>query len=232
MKRVVVASATAIVLTLVALTVTIAVQGRDDPGAGPRGNGYGGMYSMMRGDSGDWSNGFSTGQMGMWMQQSRVSSEEDFLTQMVAHHEEAITAAQQLTRSDRAEMRALGESIVESQSAQVEDMNAWLVQWYPDGPQTTYQPMMGDLGNLSGDRLDEAFLHDMIGHHMMAVMMSQQFLMGRLAEHPQVATLAQTIRDEQHAEIAQMMRWSREWFGTGWPHGYDPEDGSGMGMMR
>jgi len=69
----------------------------------------------------------------------------------------------------------------------------------------------------------------MIGHHMMAVMMSQQRLVRGLADHLEISALAQTIREEQHAEI---LRWSRDWFGTDWPHGGDPETGWGMGMTR
>ena len=59
-------------------------------------------------------------------------------------------------------MRALGEAIVESQSAQVEQMGAWLAAWYPGAAEPDYEPMMSDLGGLSGDRLDRVFLRDMV----------------------------------------------------------------------
>ena len=71
--------------------------------------------------------------------------------------------------------------------------------------------MMRDLSGLSGDRLDQAFLQDMIGHHMAAVMMSQHLLRGG-AEHGEVAELAREIRDGQHAEIVTMRRWLALWF--------------------
>ena len=143
-----------------------------------------------------------------------VRSEHGYLVEMVAHHEEAIAAARELSRSDRPEMRALGRSIVAGQSAQVEQMRAWLARWYPDRPTTTdYRPMMRDLDGLSGDRLDRAFLEDMIGHHMAAVMMSQQLLARGLADHPQVAALARSISRSQHAEIVTMREWLWEWFG-------------------
>ena len=83
-------------------------------------------------------------------------------------------AARELERSDRAEMRAFGESIVESQTAQIDQMEEWLEEWYADrSGQVDYSPMMRDLSDLSGDELDEVFLEDMVGHHMAAVMMSQ-----------------------------------------------------------
>ena len=45
------------------------------------------------------------------------------------------------------------------------------------------------------DALDQAFLEDMIPHHGMAVMMSQQLLARGLAEHQEVTDLATAIRD-------------------------------------
>lgn len=145
---------------------------------------------------------------------SAASNEYDYLARMIAHHNEAIAAAGELTRSDRAQMRELGTSIETSQAAQVDQMTAWLHRWYPDRPQVdaNYLPEMRDLTGLSGDTLDRAFLTDMVGHHMMAVMASQQLLMMGTVEHDDVAELAVTIRDEQRAEIVQMQTWLRPWF--------------------
>jgi uncharacterized protein (DUF305 family) len=147
-----------------------------------------------------------------------LSNEADYLATMVAHHQEAVTAAQQLQRSDRPQMRAFGASIVKTQSAQIAQMNRWLRQWSPHrSPDRGYAPMMRDLTHLSGNQLDRLFLQDMIGHHMAAVMMSQQLLVRGLAEHPEVNRLARTIRNDQHAEIFQMMRWLRTWYHQSWP---------------
>jgi uncharacterized protein (DUF305 family) len=146
--------------------------------------------------------------------------EAAFLAEMVAHHREAVTAARELARSDRPEMRQLGEDVVRTQTAQVEQMSAWLADWYPDQSlDVGYEPMMRDLTGLSGDRLDRAFLEDMVPHHMAAVMMSQHLLL-RGSEHEEVAVLARDVRDEQHAEILVMRRWLADWFGVeGWGHG-------------
>ncbi|KRF37573.1 DUF305 domain-containing protein [Nocardioides sp. Soil805] len=142
-----------------------------------------------------------------------VRSEHGFLVRMIAHHEEAIEAAGELSRSDRPEMRELGRSIVADQTAQVEQMRAWLQEWYPDrSGHTAYRPMMRDLSGLSGDRLDLVFLEDMIGHHMAAVMMSQQLVVRGLAEHDEVADLARSISASQRAEILTMRRWLWQWF--------------------
>ena len=155
-----------------------------------------------------------------------VATEAEFLTEMVAHHQEAVDAAAQLQRSNRPQMREFGAAIVRTQSAQIEQMNRWLDRWYSSHSRSTdYQPMMRDLTGLSGDALDRTFLQDMVGHHMAAVMMSQQLLARGTAEHDDVGALAQTIRDQQHAEIFQMQRWLADWFGAAWGH----RPGWGMG---
>ena len=149
-----------------------------------------------------------------------------FLARMIAHHQEAVDAAGELTRSGRSEMRAFGRDIVATQTAQIEQMQAWLADWYPGrSTDVDYQPMMRDLSGLSGDRLDRVFLQDMIGHHMAAVMMSQQLLVRGAAQHDQVSALARTIRDEQHAEIFWMQDRLANWFDAGWR-------GMGPAMMR
>ncbi|MFB9628445.1 DUF305 domain-containing protein [Nonomuraea helvata] len=149
-----------------------------------------------------------------WMHNMHVSDEAGYLTHMVAHHEEAVAAARQLQRSNRPGMRALGASIVTTQNAEIATMKEWLATWYPGHPGARdYRPMMRDLSGLSGDALDEAFLQDMIPHHMVAIRMSQQLLMSGRAEHPEVAELATKIRDNQHAEMFRMRHYLADWFG-------------------
>ena len=152
------------------------------------------------------------------MAMSMASSEAAWLAEMIPHHEEAVDAARELARSARPEMRTLGESIVRSQTAQIEQMRGWLAAWYPTQREDpAYRPMMRDLSGLTGDALDRAFLEDMVRHHMMAVMMSQHLLRARTATHPEVADLAGRIIDEQRAEIRQMNRWLASWFGQPGP---------------
>jgi uncharacterized protein (DUF305 family) len=165
---------------------------------------------------------------GMMVAGAGATSEAGYLAEMVAHHREAVTAARELARSDRPEMRRLGEDVVRTQTAQIEQMTAWLDDWYPDQSlDVGYEPMMRDLTDLSGDRLDRTFLVDMVPHHMAAVMMSQHLVV-RGSEHDEVADLAREIRDEQRAEIFVMRRWLADWFGVrGWGHA-----GAGMGSHR
>lgn len=206
-KRVLVAAAAAVVLAVVLATAAFTLPSDDDrlPMMGRDGRGM----SMMGDRMGDRMNG------------SVPTSESAYLVEMVAHHEEAVTAARELARSERADLRDLGTSIVTSQTAQIELMRGWLDRWYPDAGPADYEPMMRDLASLEGDELDRTFLEDMVGHHMMAVMMSQHLLMSGDDVHSEVADLAGTIRDEQHREIVTMTRWLREWFDASWRgHGH------------
>lgn len=194
--------------------------------------------SQRGGSSGDWMDSASMmsdsggaavrrGGVAGWMHGAAAQSEFGYLTEMVAHHEEAVSAARELRRSARPAMREFGQAVVRTQSTQIEQMRTWLAEWYP-GRSTVvaYEPMMRDLTTLSGDQLDSAFLRDMIPHHMSAVMMSQQQLVRGSAGHPEVSLLAASIRDEQHAEIFQMRQWLQDWFGAAW----QPHAGMGMGM--
>lgn len=205
------------VLLLVAGTVYVASLADDGPGhrgqmmsSGERG-GAPGFRHQGRGMG--LHSGRGMGQrMGPGMH-ARVGSEQEWLVEMVAHHEEAITAAGALERSGRPEMRELGASIVQTQSAQVRQMRRWLAEWYGDrSPRADYRPMMRDLTGLGGNELDRTFLVDMVHHHMAAIMMSQQLLLRGLDEHDDVARLAADIRDEQHDEVVTMQAWLRQWF--------------------
>ncbi len=154
-------------------------------------------------------------------------SEAEYLAHMIAHHQEAIEAATQLgSITERDEMRDLADSIISEQRAEIELMTAWLQEFHPDASaDVEYERMMRSLEGLDPDEADRVFIEDMIPHHMMAVHNSNMLLHHGLVEHDEVAELARSIVDSQHAEMAQMSVWYREWFG-GRP-GFGP--GPGMG---
>ncbi|MBF2075679.1 MAG: DUF305 domain-containing protein [Synechococcales cyanobacterium C42_A2020_086] len=165
---------------------------------------------------------------GGMMHDMQVSSEFDYLTQMIPHHQEAIDSAQLvLAGSNRPEMKRFAEEIIQVQSAEIKQMQQWLSEWYPERDTTvSYNPMMRNLDNLQGDALDQTFLEDMVVHHMGAVMMSQMLLNRNLVEHEPVRPFAQEIATTQRQEIIQMQTWLQDWFNvTGMP-------GHGPGMMH
>lgn len=149
------------------------------------------------------------------MSMANITDEFDYLTKMIPHHEEAVaTARTLLAGTKRPEMVDFANTIITTQTQQIDQMKAWLAQWYP-GRDTTvnYTPMMPNLDSLKGDDLDKAFLQGMFHHHGMAVMMSTNLLTNNLATHPDVTTLARNIRDTQSAEMTKMTGWLNDWFG-------------------
>ena len=143
-----------------------------------------------------------------------VKSELDYMVRMIPHHQEAVDSARVLReRTERSQMRGFAEEIITTQTREIEQMEAWLAQWYPEHNRDfDYQPMMRDYSGLSGNELDLAFLQDMIPHHMAAVMMSQQLLSQADIEHRQLEELAAGIRRTQSQEIRQMSLWMDKWF--------------------
>jgi uncharacterized protein (DUF305 family) len=140
-----------------------------------------------------------------------------FIDQMIMHHQGAIMSSDHMiSDSQRPELRQLYENIQKSQSEQIEQMKAWRKEWYPDAEETPGMPsgmmnggmMQGMMGGSSMQEMmganatDAMFLRMMIPHHQAAVDMSEQAL--DKAEHPELKELAQTIIDEQSAEIEQM----------------------------
>jgi uncharacterized protein (DUF305 family) len=163
------------------------------------------------------------------MHEMQVNSEFEYLTQMIPHHQEAInTAKLVLAGSDRPEMKQFAEDIIQVQTAEIEQMQTWLKTWYPGQDTTaTMAPMMRDLTQLKGDALDQAFLEDMVGHHMGAVMMSNHLLSRNLVKNEPVRPFAQQIATSQNQEIEQMQTWLKDWFGV---TAGMPSMGKGHGM--
>jgi hypothetical protein len=92
----------------------------------------------------------------------RVESEYDFLARMVPHHEEAVDAAAQLLEgTQREQLRTFARDVSATQTSEIEQMQLWLEQWYPDRDiRASHEPVMRDLSDLRGDDLDRAFLED------------------------------------------------------------------------
>jgi len=193
-----------------------------------RDGGMGSMMSMMddENDMGSMMNG--GGMMGSFDEDRPFDLQ--FVDQMTMHHEGAIMSSEHMiSDSKRPELRELAENIEESQSEQIDRMQEWRDEWYPDAEQTSGMPagmmdemmdeMMGDgmmermMGGsmqemMGGGATDEMFLRMMIPHHEMAVDMSEKAL--EEAEHPELKDLARKIIDEQTAEIELMEGYLKE----------------------
>jgi len=139
---------------------------------------------------------------------SPVISEEQFLVEMIPHHQEAVDTSRVIAQnSDNEALRDFAERIIVAQEQEIAMMTAWLYEDFSGGYAAEYQNMMPALEPYTGVNQDNAYLHGMIMHHMMAVEMAQQVL--SLNPSQRVAEFAQDVIEVQTGEIAEMHRLMR-----------------------
>ena len=136
---------------------------------------------------------------------SLITSEEQFIVNMIPHHQEAVDTAKLMLTSNDPEMPEFASNIITAQEAEIVMMNQWLSDWYPEHQEPMYMKMMPDLEPLDPDARDYAFLFGMIDHHKGAVSMAEQVL--KLNPRPEVKTLAENIITDQNKEIEMMQSW-------------------------
>lgn len=140
------------------------------------------------------------------MHNMMINSEEEFIFEMVPHHQEAVdTAKEILAKTENPELKKLAQNIVNTQTEEISMMEGWKRQWYSDSKyRPSYIRMMPPLGAFSGGDADTAFMQGMIMHHQMAINMAQQVL--KLNPRKEVSDFANNIIRVQSAEIAQMQK--------------------------
>ena len=82
--------------------------------------------------------GMGTMHMGMMGNNTDMNSlrnapdfDQEFIKQMIPHHQMAIMMATMLLRStDREEMKTLAQNIIDAQTKEIEEMRAWYATWY------------------------------------------------------------------------------------------------------
>ncbi len=131
-----------------------------------------------------------------------AASEEEFLVNMLPHHQEAIDTAKILVaKTENKELKKIAESIISGQSTEVATMKKWLTSWYPNNTvKTEYMPMMRNLTKLSAHDLDDTFMEDMIKHHEGAIHMAEEVL--DVTQRPEIVKMAKDIISTQNIEIA------------------------------
>ncbi len=151
------------------------------------------------------------------------AADQNFIIQMIPHHEGAIEMAKvALERSKRPEIIALANAIIEAQQKEINDMRSWYTSWYggtpPEGGSAAggmgmhMGGMTGDLDVLrskSSAEFDREFMLEMIPHHEMAIMMAQMI---RNSDHDEMRQLAENIVTSQSREIEMMRGWLTDWY--------------------
>ncbi len=150
------------------------------------------------------------------------ASDVAFAQLMIAHHNQAIAMADlALKYTSSVQLETLAAQIKQAQGPEVTRMTAWLGEWgaptVMTGSDQTMPGMdmggvsvagmmsdqqMAELANARGAAFDRLWLQMMIAHHQGAVQMARQSLSS--TSTAEVRTLAQSVVDNQTAEIATM----------------------------
>ncbi|MGC5617648.1 DUF305 domain-containing protein [Georgenia sp. Z1491] len=142
----------------------------------------------------------------------------NFAQMMIVHHEGAIEMADvAVERAGSQEVRTLAEGISAAQGPEITQMTSWLEAW---GEETspagdggmdhggmemeglTQEEAMVELESVPDAEFELRFLELMIAHHRGAVDMAETELDD--GENPEALALAQTMIDDQQAEITEM----------------------------
>ena len=141
-----------------------------------------------------------------------------FARDMIPHHQQALQMARLADgQAEDPRVLDLAGRIEAAQQPEIETMSGWLEEWDADtghmdddgmggmgggmGGMMSEQDMHA-LGNATGAEFDRLFLEQMIEHHTGAVEMAEAEISG--GQNAQAIELAESIRDGQTAEIAEM----------------------------
>lgn len=135
-----------------------------------------------------------------------------FLSMMIAHHAGAVDMAEWiLERSEDPDVLAAAEAITAAQDPEIQQMTAWLRDWYDAEVDADWAEMMdADMAGMmrameGGEDPDVAFLEEMIRHHQGAIDMAQLAL--ERAPHAEVRDLARDVIVTQAEEVHQYQTW-------------------------
>ncbi|MGB3909571.1 MAG: DUF305 domain-containing protein [Pseudolysinimonas sp.] len=144
------------------------------------------------------------------------AADETFASGMIPHHEQAVEMASMVLDKEGVDPRvvALAERIVAAQQPEIDLLTSWLEAWGVgsdiggmEGMDHSGGAMMSEddmaaLEAATGSEASKLFLEQMVQHHTGAIAMAQQELDN--GENPAALELAQTIIDDQTAEIAEI----------------------------
>jgi uncharacterized protein (DUF305 family) len=155
-----------------------------------------------------------------------------FIAEMIPHHESAVEMSEiALERAQHAEIKDLAKQIIDSQSAEIEQLRRIHERLFGEPVEEADHGTLGlpaheagmeaDMSELEEAKpFDEAFIDMMIPHHQGAIRMARIVIeQGNDAE---LATLAESIIDAQSSEISLMNQWRVDWYGAPSPAGGIP----------
>lgn len=136
---------------------------------------------------------------------SQARFEVRFMTDMIDHHAMALT---------HPELQQLCEEMMAAQSAEIEQMQTWLHDWYgvSHEPEMSSddQEQLEELASLSGAEFEIEFMRMMIRHHAVAVIRGANCI--HRAYHHELKELCHDMVKAQLMEIQTMQGWLCHWY--------------------
>jgi uncharacterized protein (DUF305 family) len=145
----------------------------------------------------------------------------------IDHHAMGVMMAQMcLEKAVHEELQELCRVNLETQSAQLQQAQAWLQEWYGISYQPELAPgdmrMMDMLGELSGAAFEIEFMETFSRHRHQIVQRSQSIV--KEAVHEPLRQMAASIIAMQTEDIRRMLTWLCQWYGICHPRfGLAPE---------
>ncbi len=146
---------------------------------------------------------------------AQAKFEVRFMTEMIDHHAMAITMGTLCAeKAVHPELKQLCEEMVAAQSAEIEQMQMWLQDWYG----VTHEPEMSRSGerqlellaSLSGAEFEIEFMRMMIRHHAIAVVRAAGCV--HRAAHEELIEMCEEMKAAQLTEIHTMLDWLCQWY--------------------
>jgi uncharacterized protein (DUF305 family) len=146
---------------------------------------------------------------------SEARFEIRFMTEMTDHHAMAIEMGMLcVERAVHPELKQLCEEMIAAQSAEIEQMQTWLQDWYGVQHEPEMNPgnerQLEMLASLSGAEFEIEFMRMMIRHHAIAVFRSADCL--KRAEHEELVAMCHDMIEAQLDEIHTMQTWLCQWY--------------------
>ncbi len=170
----------------------------------------------------------TSGQMMGGSPTARGEFDQMFIDMMVPHHQSAIEMAQiEQQQGENSELKQMAASIIQSQQAEIDQLQKWRQQWYGNSqtPPMTQMPMLPGMSRMGGmmtmdmtpdiERVrnapkptDATFVEMMIPHHQMAI--EAATIAEQQATHQEIKDMARNIIQAQQQEISEMERIRQE----------------------
>ncbi|GIZ53297.1 DUF305 domain-containing protein [Noviherbaspirillum aridicola] len=152
---------------------------------------------------------------------ARAAFDHQFIDTMIVHHQSAIDMAQLVDkRAGHDELKQMARKMMDDQQREISQLQDWKQQWYAGKGDAVNMAMPGmaesmkgmpmeKMASASGADFEALFIDAMVRHHRGAVRMAE--LAQKKAGHPELKKMSQDIIREQKKEIADMLKWKKEW---------------------